>query len=398
MLNRKYSSCLPAVKNYRQKFIIRGQFLHFRTFTACFIPCIFPQRPNQEKRRKGPREVQSKQDKYKDLARGEEFSSQYQVPKIKQMGGSGRPAPTGMVQHNTPGLTPPKHQHLVQKDDRTNVPEQTVNHVNHIDTRGSRQMNGPYTQPNSQYIEEAQPNHKEVNNKQMVNHRDSQRQSQNVVNQRHMSPKDRRVNRNTSNSMIGNRPSMAPPPPPPLGFEPEAINRQDRASLSPQRESLPPPPPPPMDPNQNQNSPQQAQPLPGMIRGQLQRFDSQGSPGASPIRQMSEDHDLPPPPPQPISPEMPPPPPPPILQTNSAAPPPPPPPPLPPAQLPLHQYNQQNQLQQPADNVSMNSDYSTSSTGTSTTTRENEPPPQPPKETGRSALLDEIRNCDCKLK
>lgn len=312
------------------------------------------------------------------------------------MGGISKPAPAGMVQHNTPGLTPPQHQHLVQKDNRTNVPDQTVNHVNHIDTRGSRQMNGPYTHPNSQYIEEAQPSHTEVNNKQMINHRDSQRQSQNVVSHRHMSPKDRRVNRNTSNSMIGNRPSMAPPPPPPLGFEPETINREDRASLSPQRESLPPPPPPPVfDPNQNQNSPQQAQPLPGMTRGQLQRFDSRGSPAGSPIRQMSEDQDLPPPPPQPISPEMPPPPPPPILQQITvAAPPPPPPPPLPPAALPLHQYNQQNQLQQPADNVSLNSDYSTSSTGTST--RDMEPPSQPPKETGRSALLDEIRNCDCK--
>ena len=339
------------------------------------------------------------------MAQGAELSSQYQVPKIKQMGGISKPAPAGMVQHNTPGLTPPKHQHLVQKDNRTNVPEQVGNHVNHIDTRGSRQMNGPYTQPNSQYIEEAQPNHTEVNNKLVVNHRDSQRQSQNVVNHRQMSPKDRRVNRNTSNSMIGNRPSMAPPPPPPLGFEPEGISRQDRASMSPQRESLPPPPPPPsLEPNQNQNSPQQAQPLPGMIRGQLQRFDSHGSPGGSPIRQMSEDQDLPPPPPPPqaMSPDMPPPPPPilqggsPAPQGNVVAPPPPPPPPLPPAQLPLHQYNQQNQLQQPADNVSLNSDYSTSSTGTSATTRD-EPPPQPPKETGRSALLDEIRNCDCKF-
>ena len=56
VLNRKYFSCLPAVKNYRQKFIIRGQFLYFiccgRVVTckkillglltdALFVSCIF---------------------------------------------------------------------------------------------------------------------------------------------------------------------------------------------------------------------------------------------------------------------------------------------------------------------------------------------------------------------
>ena len=33
MLNTKYFPCLPASKNSRQKFIIGGQFLHFRSGT-----------------------------------------------------------------------------------------------------------------------------------------------------------------------------------------------------------------------------------------------------------------------------------------------------------------------------------------------------------------------------
>lgn len=334
-------------------------------------------RPNQAKKPAKIKEVVSAKEKHKAEAMGVEFTVHYQNPKIGPSNPN-KPVPAGMVQTNTPGMRPQEQE--VPNDARRNISEPTANH---IESKGSRHMNGPYTHTNSQYIEQQPQNHTETPGKQ---YRDSQRQS-NAINQRHMSPKDRRSssNRHTSNSMIANRPSMAPPPPPPLGYE-QDFNRQDRTSLSPspQRESLPPPPPPPMD-GSYQNSPQHQTPV--MIRNQLPRYDSRGSPAGSPIRQMSEDQDLPPPPPQPISPEMPPPPPPPILpQANvPAPPPPPPPPPLPPAVLPL------NTRQQP-DTVSVNSDISTS-TYSSTGTREIEPP-MPEKSTGRSALLDEIRKGD----
>lgn len=333
------------------------------------------QKPSQEKRRKAPREVVGKKEKNRDLAKGYELSEKYQVPTMIRppVGNGTRTVPQGMVQINTPGMRPQGQD--VQNDHGMNVSEQNANN---IDSRGNRQMNGPYTHTNSQYIEPPQQNHTEMPGK-PYNNRESQRQS-NLVNQRHVSPKDRnRTNRNTS-SVTGNRPSMAPPPPPPLGYEPD----YDRTSLSPspQRESLPPPPPPPMD-GPSQNSPQHQTPV--INRNQLQ---SRGSQGGSPIRQMSVDQDFPPPPPQPNSPEMPPPPPPPILpQANvPAPPPPPPPPPLPPATLPMNPKRQQS------DTVSVNSDNSTS-TLSSTGTREIEPA-MPEKPTGRSALLDEIRKGD----
>ena len=41
MLNRKYLPCLPAVKNSRQKFIIRGQFLHFTLVESTAHPDLW---------------------------------------------------------------------------------------------------------------------------------------------------------------------------------------------------------------------------------------------------------------------------------------------------------------------------------------------------------------------
>ena len=325
-------------------------------------------------------------EKYEDLSKGVELSSHYRTPNIRQGGNINGPVPAGMVQMNTQGVR--QQEPEVYNEARTHVPEKNANH---IDMRNSKKMNGPYTHTNSQYIESAQQNHAEVTSKQ---HRESQRQSNNLT-QNHMSPKDRR-NRNVSSSMIGNRPSMAPPPPPPLGYEGDDYSRQSRASMSPQRETLPPPPPPPpsLD-EQNQNSPQNQ--TAAMMRNHLQRIDSKGSPGGSPIRYVSIDQELPPPPPQQISPEMPPPPPPILQQANiPAPPPPPPPPPLPPASLPM---NTRLQPQQP-DTVSMESDNSStttySSTGT-TSTREIEAP-VPEKVTGRNALLEEIRLGDCKFR
>ena len=354
----------------------------FRVNTVLFL--LFQQRPNQRKTQKEIRQVHTRKKEYEDRAKGVELSSHYQVPSIRQGGNISRPVPAGMVQTNTQGMRPQEQE--VQNEARTRVPEQNVNHV---ETRSNRQMNGPYTHTNSQYIESAQQNNVDVTGKQHM--RESQRQS-NALTQNHMSPKDRR-NRNVSSSMIGNRPSIAPPPPPPLGYEQENFNRQDRASMSPQRTSLPPPPPPPQSlDDQNQNSPQHQ--TAAMMRNHIQRYDSKGSPGGSPIRQESVDQDLPPPPPQPISPEMPPPPPPPMLpQANiPAPPPPPPPPPLPPASLPIN-----TRLQQP-DTVSVDSDNSSTTTYSSTGTasaREIEAP-VPEKPTGRNALLEEIRLGDCK--
>ena len=41
LLNRKYFSCLPAIKNYRQKFIIWGQFIHISYSWNC-LRCGLP--------------------------------------------------------------------------------------------------------------------------------------------------------------------------------------------------------------------------------------------------------------------------------------------------------------------------------------------------------------------
>lgn len=151
--------------------------------------------------------------------------------------------------------------------------------------------------------------------------------------------------------------SEPPPPPPP---QPSPGHQQQRESFvnsqrpSSTRIGMPPPPPPPL--TEMSSSPRQP----------MTSYPSSG--------------DLPPPPPPPLpepqdSPQ--PPSPPPVLQHTSPAPPPPPPPPPPPAPL------------QPADNISVSSDNSTLSRETGTSV-EPQAPAQP-KQTARSALLEEIR-------
>lgn len=286
----------------------------------------------------------TRQEKYENMAQGVEFQSNYKVP-TTQSSKSGKVPPQGYVQHSTAiqSDSGQKPSRPIQE-----MPQNHTNSVQHpVTSHTSSVVNGPVS-VHSQYQRPVQDQNYHSPSQQ------SPRQSQTL-------PPAQQMNQSPAGRPGYNQLRMAePPPPPPVGQA--GINRADRASLSPQRTSLPPPPPPP--PADMDNS---------MRNAPIQQI---------PQRVYQEDPGLPPPPPPPlqdteVSP-LPPSPPPPLPQPTTA---PPPPPPPPPPAAPVVQNK-------PLDTISVSSDNSTQSSLTSASVPEQ---PPPPKQSGRSALLEEIR-------
>lgn len=281
-----------------------------------------------------PRKAPTKKEKYADLAMGQELSSHYHTASSlghKQI----ENIPAGYTKHSAevPQTNPePPRQSPDRPMNFANGPQQTSNHI------GNNVINGP-TSVHPQYVPDS--NYNSV----------AQRQSQ------RMTPAHKQ---NSPGHQSYHRPDGAPPPPPVT-----SVPQPHRSSISsPQRTTMPaPPPPPPLD---NTRSP--VPPHGHMMQ-------------VSHVPHMyTDDNNLPPPPPPPQIEQdglpLPPSPPPPL---TSPAPPPPPPPPPPPAPMPL--------ITKAPDTISVSSDNSTQSSLTSASV---EPPPQP-KQTARSALLEEIR-------
>lgn len=290
-----------------------------------------------------PKKLESSKEKFKDLARGVEFSDTYQTP--KNLRNASKAVPAGYTQISGPQELNAHHPQVTPQQNY--MPDNVNNYVD-----GSRRhINGPYNQ--SMEPEEPRLSHSYPN-----------------AQENQASPIDSRRNTNQRASALASpsRPHVPPPPPP----------GSDRPS--PQRDSLPPPPPPPLPDDSYMGTPPH--------HPQQQHHHAPQMRHMSPAHSMSQD--LPPPPPPPImtpdTPDMPPPPsPPPILYSSTPAPPPPPPPPpAPPAPL----MNGMPKLN--PETASLISEASTYSSTAST--KEVEPPPD-----GRSALLEEIRKGNKKL-
>ena len=170
-----------------------------------------------------PRKVETKKEKYADLAMGQELSSQYQTPKI-QSGKTLNNIPAGYTQHSVEiqNMDPDMSR---QSPDRpmnfANGPHQT----NHI---GNNVQNGP-TSVHPQYQQQYAP---DPNYNTAAHH---QRQSQRMsASQKQQSPVHQQYQ----------RPDGAPPPPPP-----NQASLSHRPSVSsPHRNNMPAPPPPPPPP------------------------------------------------------------------------------------------------------------------------------------------------------